>query len=189
MDELTYNKIQETLSSIENQLREVGRDVGHQPIEKEKAFGVIFLKGDNKGCITQILSTPTIVAKMILQCINNHPEVAQEIKRIQAITKLERLANLVKNMFPDDDNEDNKDEEEEKCFDIVVTDANGNGPKLARYIAKNFDFSLKEAADMVRSIPCTIATNLPKEMAMIIQKTIEGLGCYVTIMPIKTKMV
>ena len=66
MDELTYKKIQETLSNIESQLHQLGRDVKYQPIEAEKAFGVIFLKGDNEGCTTQVLSTPTIAAKMIL---------------------------------------------------------------------------------------------------------------------------
>lgn len=115
MDELTYNKIQKTLSNIENKLHQLGRDVGHQPIEAEKAFGVIFLKGDNEGCTTQILSTPTIAAKMILQCISNHPEVAQEIKRIQTLQKLERLESFFEAMIPDDDDDDNDDKEEEEC--------------------------------------------------------------------------
>lgn len=105
MDELTYNKIQETLTEVENRLHQLGRDIGHQPIETEKAFGVIFLKGDNKGCTTQVLSTPTIAAKMILQCISNNPEVAQEIKRIQTLQKLERLTNLFEAILPDDDDE------------------------------------------------------------------------------------
>ena len=110
MDELTYNKIQETLTEVENRLYQMSKDIGHQPIEKEKVFGFIFIHGDDKGCTTQIVSPAPIAAMMILQLLSNRPEIAQEIKRIQALQKLERLANFLDAMIPDDDNDDEEDE-------------------------------------------------------------------------------
>lgn len=187
MDNETYNKIKEEIKRIQEQFHQIARDVDGNFEEGQKPFGIILMNGDNEGCTTQVLSTPKIAAMMILQLLNNRPEIAQEIKRIQAIAKLERLASFIDAILPDDDKDE--DEEDEKCFDVFVTDTNGNNSKLARYIAKNFDFSLKEAADIVKSIPCTIVTNLSKEMAKMIQKTIEGLGCNVAIIPTKTKMV
>lgn len=164
MDNETYNKIQETLGNIENQLHQLGRDVKCQPIEAEKAFGVIFLKGDNKGCTTQILSTPKIASKMILQCISNHPEIAQEIKRIQTLQKLERLASFLDAITPDDEDDDDKPDTQ-ATFSVRLVDVHNDvisGGKLhvVKFLKESKDLGLKEAVDLVNTTPSIIFNNL-----------------------------
>lgn len=113
MDNETYNKIQEEIKRFQEQLHQIARDVNGNFEEGQKPFGIILMNGDNEGCTTQVLSTTKIAAMMILQLLRNRPEIAQEIKRIQTLAKLERLANLFEAILPDDDDEENEEEEEE----------------------------------------------------------------------------
>lgn len=113
MDNETYNKIQKEIKRFQEQLHQIARDVDGNFEEGQKPFGIILMNGDNEGCTTQILSTPSIATKMVLTLLETHPEIIEEIKRIQTLAKLERLANLFEAILPDDDDEENEEEEEE----------------------------------------------------------------------------
>ena len=155
MDNKTYDKVQETLTEVENRLYQMSKDIGHQPIEKEKVFGFIFIHGDDKGCTTQIVSPAPIAAMMILQLLSDRPEIAQEIKRIQ-------VASFLDAMIPDDDDDES---DTQATFSVCLVDVHndvigGSKLRVVKFLKESKDLGLKEAADLVNATPCIIFNNL-----------------------------
>ena len=163
MDNETYNKIQEEIKRIQEQLHQIARDVNGNFEEGQKPFGIILMNGDNEGCTTQVLSTPKIAALMIIQLLSNRPEIAQEIKRIQALQNLERLESFLNAMLPDDKDDDQSNTQ--ATFSVRLVDVRNDGiggSKLhvVKFLKESKDISLKEALDLVNTMPSIIFNNL-----------------------------
>ncbi len=72
-------------------------------------------------------------------------------------------------------------EEQKTEFNVILTNAGSNKIQVIKVVREITGLGLKEAKDLVESLPKAIKENIPKEQAEEIKKKLESVGATVEI--------